>query len=330
MSTEPLLRIDNLSKHFPIRLGAFGERAATVYALDDLSFDIEAGETLSVVGESGCGKSTAGFTILNLHRASSGRVVYRGVEISALDEKAMRPYRKDLQVVFQDPYSTLNPRMTVGEALTEPLLFHKVTDKAGLKGRLNQLLSDVGLPPRFAERYPHELSGGQRQRVAIARALACEPRFIVCDEAISALDVSIQAQIINLLLDLQDKYGLTYLFIAHDLAVVRHLSSRVLVMYLGRAAELAPRDELFGQPLHPYTRALLSAVPEADPVAERQRQRQVLVGDVPSPMAPPSGCRFHTRCPMAQAICSESVPEWREIRPGHKVACHFAEAGLPA
>ena len=329
MNAEPLLRIEGLTKHFPIRLGAFGERAATVHALDDLSFDIEGGETLSVVGESGCGKSTAGFTILNLHRASGGRVVYRGVEISALDDKGMRPYRKDLQVVFQDPYSTLNPRMTVGEALTEPLLFHKVTDRAGLKARLNQLLADVGLPSRFAERYPHELSGGQRQRVAIARALACEPRFIVCDEAISALDVSIQAQIINLLLDLQEKYGLTYLFIAHDLAVVRHISTRVLVMYLGRAAELAPRDELFGHPLHPYTRALLSAVPEADPAAERLRQRQVLAGDVPSPMAPPSGCRFHTRCPLAQSVCADKVPEWRELRPGHMVACHFAGEGAP-
>ena len=329
MNAEPLLRIEGLTKHFPIRLGAFGERAATVHALDDLSFDIDGGETLSVVGESGCGKSTAGFTILNLHRASGGRVVYRGVEISALDDKGMRPYRKDLQVVFQDPYSTLNPRMTVGEALTEPLLFHKVTDRAGLKARLNQLLADVGLPSRFAERYPHELSGGQRQRVAIARALACEPRFIVCDEAISALDVSIQAQIINLLLDLQEKYGLTYLFIAHDLAVVRHISTRVLVMYLGRAAELAPRDELFGHPLHPYTRALLSAVPEADPAAERLRQRQVLAGDVPSPMAPPSGCRFHTRCPLAQSVCADKVPEWRELRPGHMVACHFAGEGAP-
>src|SRR6185312_17492981 len=213
MSAEPLLKIDGLTKHFPVRLGAFGERQATVHALDGLSFDIEAGETLSVVGESGCGKSTAGFTILNLHRASGGRVIYRGVEISSLDDKAMRPYRKDLQVVFQDPYSTLNPRMTVGETLAEPMLFHKLADKRGVKGRINQLLADVGLPARFADRYPHELSGGQRQRVAIARALACEPRFIVCDEAISALDVSIQAQIINLLLDLQDKYQLTYLFI---------------------------------------------------------------------------------------------------------------------
>jgi peptide/nickel transport system ATP-binding protein len=323
MSTEPLLRIEDLVKHFPVRLGAFGERQAVVHALDGITFDIDSGETLSVVGESGCGKSTAGYAILNLQHPTGGRVTYKGVEISALDEKSMRPFRKDLQVVFQDPYSTLNPRMTVGETLSEPLLFHKVTDRAGLKDRLSRLLADVGLPTRFADRYPHELSGGQRQRVAIARALACEPRFIVCDEAISALDVSIQAQIINLLLDLQQKYGLTYLFIAHDLAVVRHISTRVVVMYLGLAAELAPRDQLFANPLHPYTQALLSAVPEADPAGERTRKRQILVGDVPSPLAPPSGCRFHTRCPIAQAVCSETVPAWREATPGHMVACHF-------
>jgi peptide/nickel transport system ATP-binding protein len=330
MSAKPLLRIENLVKHFPVRLGAFGERQAVVHALDGISFDIETGETLSVVGESGCGKSTTGFAILNLHRPTSGKVVYAGVEISGLDEKAMRPFRKDLQIVFQDPYSTLNPRMTVGETLAEPMLFHKLADKRSVKARTSQLLADVGLPTRFADRYPHELSGGQRQRVAIARALACEPRFIVCDEAISALDVSIQAQIINLLLDLQAKYGLTYLFIAHDLAVVRHISSRVVVMYLGRAAELAPRDELFETPLHPYTKALLSAVPEADPAVERARQRQVLTGDVPSPMAPPSGCRFHTRCPIAQSICADRVPEWREVRPGHHVACHLVAEGASA
>jgi peptide/nickel transport system ATP-binding protein len=330
MSAEALIHIEDLVKHFPVRLGAFGERRAVVHALDGISFDILKGETLSVVGESGCGKSTTGFAILNLHRPTAGRVVYAGVEISGLDDKAMRPFRKDLQIVFQDPYSTLNPRMTVGETLAEPMLFHKLADKRSVKARTSQLLADVGLPSRFADRYPHELSGGQRQRVAIARALACEPRFIVCDEAISALDVSIQAQIINLLLDLQAKYGLTYLFIAHDLAVVRHISSRVVVMYLGRAAELAPRDELFETPLHPYAKALLSAVPEADPAVERARQRQVLTGDVPSPMAPPSGCRFHTRCPIAQSICAERVPEWREVRPGHQVACHLVAEGAPA
>jgi peptide/nickel transport system ATP-binding protein len=322
MGAEPLLKIENLQKHFPIRLGAFGESTAVVHALDDASFDIIAGETLSLVGESGCGKSTTGFTILNLHRATGGQVLYKGRNIAGLDEKAMRPIRRDLQIVFQDPYSTLNPRMTVGEAVGEPMLFHKLVKKADLAERVAQLLGDVGLPPRFAQRYPHELSGGQRQRVAIARALACEPRFIVCDEAISALDVSIQAQIINLLLDLQEKYGLTYLFIAHDLAVVRHISDRVGVMYLGRFAELGTRDQVFGNPLHPYTRALLSAVPEADPVAERTRQRQVLEGDVPSPLNPPSGCRFHTRCPLAMDVCRTKVPDWRDTGAGHFVACH--------
>jgi peptide/nickel transport system ATP-binding protein len=322
MGAEPLLRIENLQKHFPIRLGAFGESTAVVHALDDASFDIIAGETLSIVGESGCGKSTTGFTILNLHRATGGQVLYKGRNIAGLDEKAMRPIRRDLQIVFQDPYSTLNPRMTVGEAVGEPMLFHKLVKKPELAERVAQLLGDVGLPPRFAQRYPHELSGGQRQRVAIARALACQPRFIVCDEAISALDVSIQAQIINLLLDLQEKYGLTYLFIAHDLAVVRHISDRVGVMYLGRFAELGTRDQVFGTPLHPYTRALLSAVPEADPVAERSRQRQVLEGDVPSPLSPPSGCRFHTRCPLAMDVCRSTVPAWRDTGVGHFVACH--------
>ncbi|HEY4199600.1 MAG TPA: oligopeptide/dipeptide ABC transporter ATP-binding protein [Devosiaceae bacterium] len=322
MSAEPLLRIENLQKHFAVRLGAFGERGATVHALDDASFDIMGGETLSLVGESGCGKSTTGFAILNLHTPSGGRVIYKGQNIAELDEKQMRPIRRDLQIVFQDPYSTLNPRMTIGEAVGEPILFHKLCTRAELPARIERLLGDVGLPARFAQRYPHELSGGQRQRVAIARALACEPRFIVCDEAISALDVSIQAQIINLLLDLQEKYGLTYLFIAHDLAVVRHISDRVGVMYLGRLAELGTRDQVFGEPLHPYTRALMSAVPEADPVAERSRKRQILQGDVPSPLDPPAGCRFHTRCPIAMDKCRSVVPEWRDRGAGHFVACH--------
>ncbi|NKN38244.1 ATP-binding cassette domain-containing protein [Agrobacterium sp. a22-2] len=322
MNPEPLLRIENLVKHFHVRLGAFGNKTATVHALDDFNLDIIEGETLSLVGESGCGKSTTGFTILNLHRASGGKVIYKGQDLTLLDEKHMRPFRRDLQIVFQDPYSTLNPRMTVGEAVGEPILFHKLATKAELPGKIATLLGDVGLPARFASRYPHELSGGQRQRVVIARALACQPKFIVCDEAISALDVSIQAQIINLLLDLQEKYALTYLFIAHDLAVVRHISTRVGVMYLGRLAELATRDALFSEPLHPYTKALLSAVPETDPAHERTRTRQILQGDVPSPLDPPSGCRFHTRCPVAMDICKEKVPVWKEARPGHRVACH--------
>lgn len=328
MSPQTLIRVEKLVKHFDVRLGAFGERAARVHALDDVNFDIIRGETLSLVGESGCGKSTTGFTILNLHKATSGRVIYDGQNIAALDDKAMRPFRRDLQIVFQDPYSTLNPRMTIGEAVGEPILFHKLCTKAELPERIARLLGDVGLPPHFSSRYPHELSGGQRQRVAIARALACEPKFIVCDEAISALDVSIQAQIINLLLDLQDKYGLTYLFIAHDLAVVRHISDRVGVMYLGRLAELATREQLFANPLHPYTKALLSAVPEADPELEKHRRRQVLQGDVPSPLNPPAGCRFHTRCPIAADVCKQIVPEWREVEPGHQVACHMV--GDPA
>ncbi|NBZ86318.1 ABC transporter ATP-binding protein [Stagnihabitans tardus] len=318
--TQTLLSIKGLSKRFDLRAGAFGQTAITVHALDDFTADIRAGETLSLVGESGCGKSTTGFCLLNLHRPSGGSVIYDGQDIAGLDEDAMRPFRRDLQIVFQDPYSTLNPRMTIGEALSEPILFHKLATKAELPARLAQLLADVGLTPAFARRYPHELSGGQRQRVAIARALACQPRFIVCDEAISALDVSVQAQILNLLLDLQDKYGLTYLFIAHDLAVVRHISDRVGVMYLGRLAELAPARDLFARPLHPYTRALLSAVPEPDPRAARSRQR--LEGEVPSPLNPPQGCRFHTRCPLARDPCKTKVPAWREVAPDHRVACH--------
>ena len=318
--TAPLLQIRNLQKYFDLRVGAFGERGARVHALDDFTVDIVEGETLSIVGESGCGKSTTGFAILNLHRPSGGSVIYKGTDLAQLDEDAMRPFRRDLQIVFQDPYSTLNPRMTIGEALSEPILFHKLASKAELPARLAQLLDDVGLSPSFASRYPHELSGGQRQRVAIARALACQPRFIVCDEAISALDVSVQAQILNLLLDLQDKYGLTYLFIAHDLAVVRHISDRVGVMYLGRLAELAPAADLFGAPLHPYTRALLSAVPEADPRA--LRDRQMPQGEGPSPLNPPSGCRVHTRCPLAPALCHSETPALREVAAGHHVACH--------
>ena len=326
-SSDVLLHVEGLAKHYHMRVGAFGQTAQTVYALDDFNLDVIRGETLSVVGESGCGKSTAGFTILHLHSPSAGKVMYQGVDIAALSEKELRPYRQKLQVVFQDPYSTLNPRMTVGEALAEPLIFHKIATKTNVHEHIKQLLADVGLPQRFAGSYPHQLSGGQRQRVVIARALACKPEFLVCDEAISALDVSVQAQIINLFQDLQERYGLTYLFIAHDLAVVRHISDRVVVMYLGRQAELAPKDKLFSNPLHPYTRALLSAVPEPDPVSERARTRQVLVGDVPSPANPPSGCRFHTRCPVAVERCSKEQPTWREALPEQWVACHRAPGG---
>lgn len=317
---EVLLRVEGLTKHYHTRIGAFGQTPQTIHALDDFTLDVIRGETLSVVGESGCGKSTAGFTILQLHSPTAGKVIYEGADISRLDETAMRPIRRRLQVVFQDPYSTLNPRMTVGEALAEPLLFHKVATRANVDEQIKQLLADVGLPERFAGNYPHQLSGGQRQRVVIARALACKPEFLVCDEAISALDVSVQAQIINLFQDLQERYGLTYLFIAHDLAVVRHISDRVVVMYLGRQAELAPKDALFTEPLHPYTRALLSAVPSTDPRAARNRQR--LQGEVPSPLTPPSGCRFHTRCPLARDRCRSEAPALREVAEGQSVACH--------
>ncbi|MEF2072015.1 ABC transporter ATP-binding protein [Consotaella aegiceratis] len=320
---ETLIAIEGLTKHYQIKLGAFGQTGAVVHALDDFSIDIQRGETLSLVGESGCGKSTAGMTILQLNKPTAGNVVYDGRNLSGLSEDELRPYRRKLQVVFQDPYSTLNPRMTVGEAIAEPLIFHRIVARAQVRTRIERLLADVGLAKRFADHYPHQLSGGQRQRVVIARALACEPEFLVCDEAVSALDVSVQAQIINLFQDLQERYGLTYLFIAHDLAVVRHISTRVAVMYLGRLAELAPRDRLFANPLHPYTKALLSAVPEPDPAYERSRQRQVLTGDVPSPIHPPSGCRFHTRCPVAVEHCSRATPRWRQIEKDHWVACHL-------
>jgi peptide/nickel transport system ATP-binding protein len=327
MTTAALLRVEGLVKHFHLRLGAFGERAATVHALDDVTFEVFAGETLSLVGESGSGKSTVGFTLLRLHKPSAGRILYEGVDLAGLGEAQLRRYRRDLQIVFQDPFSTFNPRMTVGDALAEPLRLHMSIAKSEVREKVGRLLSDVGLSERFAARYPHELSGGQRQRVAIARALACNPRFIVCDEAISALDVSIQAQIINLLEDLQDKYGLTYLFIAHDLAVVRHISDRVAVMYLGRLAELASSEALFERPLHPYTQALLSSVPQADPVHERKRTRQILQGDIPTALDPPPGCRFHTRCPIAMDICRRITPQWREASPGHFVACHAVPEG---
>ena len=322
-SVEPILSVRDLRKHFAVRLGAFGEVPATVYALDRLTLDIMPGEALSLVGESGCGKSTAGFTILRLHEPTEGSVKFRGVDLTELSTKQMRAYRRHLQIVFQDPYSTLNPRMTVGQAIAEPIEEHRLRPASEISVRVTELLDDVGLPPAFADRYPHELSGGQRQRVVIARALACEPSFLVCDEAISALDVSVQAQIINLLQDIREKYGLTYLFIAHDLAVVRHISNRVAVMYLGRLAELGSRESVFERPLHPYTQALLSAVPEADPEAERLRHRQVLSGDVPSPLAPPSGCYFHTRCPLAEARCATETPKWKRGSNDQWVSCHL-------
>ena len=319
MAAQPLLKVDNLVKHFHVKLGAFGERSATVYALDNVDLDIMEGETLSLVGESGCGKSTTGFTILNLYKATSGRVVYKGQDLAMLDEKQMRPFRRDLQIVFQDPYSTLNPRMTVGEAIGEPILFHKLCTKAELKEKVAALLTDVGLPTRFAQRYPHELSGGQRQRVVIARALACQPKFIVCDEAISALDVSIQAQVVNLLGELKEQLGLTLLFISHDLDVVEYLCDRVVVLYLGRVMEIAPTESLYANPRHPYTRALLAAAPIPDPA--QRRVVPLLQGDLPSPANPPSGCVFRTRCPMAEERCASADMRLREVQSGHWHAC---------
>jgi peptide/nickel transport system ATP-binding protein len=317
-----LVQVDRLTKHFPVRLGAYGEKKAIVHAVDGISFDIHGGETLGLVGESGCGKSTAGLTILQLHRPTGGKVFFQGADLTELKDRSLRPIRQKMQIIFQDPYSTLNPRMTIGSAIAEPLLVHDIVPKKALQGRISELLRQVGLNPAAASRYPHEFSGGQRQRICIARALACQPEFVVCDEPISALDVSIQAQVINLLEDLQESLGLTYLFIAHDLAVVRHISDRVAVMYLGRLAEMAPKEALFQKPLHPYTRALLMSVPVPDPKQERVRRRIILTGDVPSAINPPAGCRFHPRCPEAFALCREATPEWRQAGPGHWVACH--------
>lgn len=317
-----LIKVRSLTKHFPVRLGAYGQTKATVYALDDVSFNIFRGETLGLVGESGCGKTTIGLSILQLHRPSRGEVWYEEIDLTKLKEADLRPLRQKLQIVFQDPYSTLNPRMTVGAAIAEPMSVHRRCEKQQIQERVERLMDDTGLPVRYGNRYPHEFSGGQRQRICIARALACDPEFIVCDEPVSALDVSIQAQITNLLKDLQEKYNLTYLFIAHDLAVVKYISSRIAVMYLGKLAELAPRDMLFEHPLHPYTQALLSAVPVPNPKEERSRQQALLEGDVPSSISPPKGCRFHPRCPLAFEPCSDTVPDWREVDNNHWIACH--------
>ncbi len=323
--SQPLLEVQDLVMHFPIGGGMFAKPAGVVKAVDGVSFKIRKGETLGLVGESGCGKTTTGRCILQLERATSGRILFEGIDLMSLDAAALRAVRRRIQVIFQDPYSSLNPRMTVGQILAEPLQVHRiVTDKGQRELRVRELLVQVGLLPQHAGRYPHQLSGGQRQRVGIARALATEPALIVCDEPVSALDVSIQAQIINLLEDLQAKLGLTYLFIAHDLSVVRHISDRVAVMYLGRVAELADRQALYEDPLHPYTRALLSAVPIPDPKIEAKRERTVLRGEVPSPLNPPSGCVFHPRCPIAVDRCSAELPPLREIRPGHWAACHLA------
>ncbi len=321
-NNEYILKIEGLKKWFPITGGVFSRVIGWVKAVDGVSFSVKRGETLGVVGESGCGKTTTGRTILRLIEPTEGKAIFEGTDIFSLNKAELRKIRRDIQIIFQDPYASLNPRMTVGDIVGEALDIHKlVKSKKEREERISELLDVVGLLPQHMKRYPHEFSGGQRQRIGIARALAVQPKFIVADEPVSALDVSIQAQVINLLEDLQEKFALTYLFIAHDLSVVRHISTRVAVMYLGKLVELAETEELFEHPAHPYTEALLSAVPIPDP--EIKKQRIILEGDVPSPVNPPSGCRFHTRCRYAKPICAEKEPELKDLGGGHYVACHF-------
>ncbi len=320
---EVLLEVTDLKKHFPIKSGLVIQReVAAVKAVDGVTFKVYKGETLGLVGESGCGKSTTGRTILQLYRPTSGSVKYMGQEISELKGEALRRMRREMQMIFQDPYASLNPRMSVGRIVAEPLVVHNIGTKKEREERVAELLEMVGLNPYFVRRYPHEFSGGQRQRIGLARSLALNPSFIVADEPISALDVSIQAQVVNLLERLQDELGLTYLFIAHDLSMVRHLCDRVAVMYLGKIVEIAESEELYTNPLHPYTQALLSAVPVPDPSVEEQRQRIILKGDVPSPINPPKGCNFNTRCPVSVDVCFDTDPDLVEVLPGHWVACH--------
>ena len=321
---DVLLEIKNLKMYFPVTSGIiFQKKVADIKAVDDISFFIRRGETLGLVGESGCGKTTTGRCILQLYKPTAGEVIFEGQELTQLSNRQMRAMRREMQVIFQDPYSSLNPRMTAGNIVGEPLTVHGlVSSKGEFRDRVADLFQNVGLNPYMADRFPHEFSGGQRQRIGVARALSVSPKFIVADEPVSALDVSIQAQIINLLEELQEQFNLTYLFIAHDLSVVRHISDRVGVMYLGHIVEVADRNEIYVNPIHPYTKALLSAVPIPDPAVELKRERIILSGDVPSPMFPPTGCVFNTRCPIAVDECRTVLPEWREVSPDHWVACH--------
>ena len=323
-SEENLLQVSDLKMYFPVSSrGIIPRHVADVKAVDGVSFFVRRGETLGVVGESGCGKTTLGRSIMQVYKVTDGEIVFEGVDLTKLSPRRMRAMRRRLQMIFQDPYSSLNPRMTAGSIIGEPIRIHNMAQGRGeYVDQVEELLRVVGLNPYMRDRYPHEFSGGQRQRIGIARALAVRPSLIICDEPVSALDVSIQAQVINLLEDLQEEFDLTYIFIAHDLSVVRHISDRVAVMYLGKIVEVATREELYENPLHPYTKALLSAVPIPDPIVERQRERIVLTGDVPSPIRPPSGCRFHTRCPIAIDVCSEEDPEYRNVGGDHWVACH--------
>jgi oligopeptide transport system ATP-binding protein len=323
ISSENLLEVRNLKVYFPVTAGiVFRRKVADVRAVDGVSFEVKKGETLGLVGESGCGKSTTGRAVLQLYRPTAGEVIFEGQDLTKVKGSELRKFRSKAQMIFQDPYASLNPRMSVGAIIAEPLVIHGLYKGRERRERVTELLRVVGLNPYYATRYPHEFSGGQRQRIGIARALAVQPTFLVCDEPVSALDVSIQAQIINLLEELQEQFGLTYLFIAHDLAVVRHISDRVAVMYLGKFMELADRNELYDNPQHPYTKALLSAIPIPDPVIEAKRERIILTGDVPSPLRPPPGCVFHTRCPIAIEECKQRIPDWRDIGNDHWVACH--------